>query len=123
MLLILSLMIWQSDGYMNTNKWLWAIIFKTAWNKEKVKDSKVKAKDKVDLELAELECELERYSDKANTTRRQGVCQVREVKEKSGNYIFPQKFREKSGNLDKSQGKVRESFLEQQDLDKVSNFQ
>ena len=34
----------------------------------------------------------------------QGVCQV---KEKSGNSVFPQKVREKSGNADKSQG----SFL------------
>ena len=39
-----------------------------------------------------------------------GVCQVRKVKEKSGNSVFTQKVREKSGNLDKIQGKVMESF-------------
>ena len=33
------------------------------------------------------------------------------VREKSGNSVFPRKVWEKSGNLDKSQGKVRESFL------------
>ena len=48
---------------------------------------------------------------------------VREVREKSGNSSFPQKVREKSGDLDKSQGKVMESFLEQQISEKVSKFQ
>ena len=97
MLLILSLMVWQSDGYMNINKWLWTIIFKTEWNKEKVKDSKVTAKDKVDLEMGELECEFERYSDKANTTSQQGVCQVREVKEKSENLSISRKVTKSQG--------------------------
>ena len=65
------------------------------------------------------------HSSCAKIAYQQGVCQVREVREvreKSGNSVFPQKVREKSGNLGKSRGKVRESFLDQQILRKYQNF-
>ena len=49
----------------------------------------------------------------------QSVFQVREVGEKSGNFVFPQKVREKARNLDKSQRKI---FWEQEIIEKVSKF-
>ena len=50
-------------------------------------------------------------------------CLTSQESEEKVSEFFPPTVKEKLGNVDKSLGKIRESFVEQKILEKVSNLQ